>query len=399
MIPQLDLTRQYAALKPAIDAAIARVVSSQHFILGEEVASFEREVALYLGAKHAIGVASGSDALLLALMALGVGAGDRVITAPFSFFATAGAIARLGAIPVFADIDDTTLNLDPAAVRHLLKQGPAKAIIPVHLFGAAADIESFVSMGADFGVPIVEDTAQAIGASHRGRALGTWGQLGCFSFFPSKTLGAFGDAGLVTTNDDSLAARVRMLRVHGSSQRYLHDLVGVNSRLDALQAAVLRVKLPHVDAWVAARRRIAIRYADAFRDLPIGLPPASNPAPRVDFNAKAPRRNDTKTSPPGVSASLRQIPSHAFHQFTIRVRPPKSRDALAAHLSAAGIGSTVYYPCPLHRQKCFDALAYAAGSLPIAERAAAEVLSLPIFPELTDDELSEIIARVRTFFA
>jgi dTDP-4-amino-4,6-dideoxygalactose transaminase len=380
MISVLDLTRQYAALKPNIDGAIARVVSSQHFILGEEVAAFEREVAAYLGAKHAIGVASGSDALLLALMALDIKPGDRVITTPFSFFATAGAIARTGAIPVFAEIDDATLNLDPTAVRRLLERTPAKAILPVHLFGHPADVDAFAALSAEFSVPIIEDAAQAIGASHNGRAMGTWGAFGCFSFFPSKTLGAFGDAGLVSTNDDALAALVRKLRVHGSSQRYIHDVVGVNSRLDALQAAILRAKLPHVDAWIAARRRIAACYADAFRDLPIVLPPASA--------SKA--ASATGTAPAVVPA---------FHQFTVRVRQPKNRDALGAHLTAAGIGSTVYYPRPLHLQKCFAAFGYAAGSLPIAERAAAEVLSLPIYPELTDTEVAQIVDRVRSFFA
>jgi dTDP-4-amino-4,6-dideoxygalactose transaminase len=367
-VPLLDLTAQFAPLRGDVIAAITRVCDTQHFILGSEVEGLERELEAFLGIPHAIGVSSGTDALLAALMALGIGPGDEVVTTPFSFFATAGSIARVGARPVFVDIDRATFNIDAGAVASAITS-KTKAILPVHLFGQCADMEPIVEAAERAGVPIVEDAAQAIGACYRGRPAGGIGAIGCFSFFPTKNLGAFGDAGLVTTADGALARRLRALRQHGGEVKYHHDVVGANFRLDALQAAILRVKLPHLDSWTAARRRNAERYEALFGTADLG---------------------GTLTLPARSAHS-----THIYNQFVIRV---PERDRLRAHLQSSGIGTEVYYPIPLHLQPCFRDLGYRAGSFPVAETAANEALALPIYGELTEAQQSRVVETIRNFF-
>jgi dTDP-4-amino-4,6-dideoxygalactose transaminase len=367
-VPLLDLRAQYSSIRADVDAAITRVVESQHFILGPEVEGLEREVAAYCGVDHAIGLSSGTDALLIALMAHGIGPGDEVITTPFTFFASAGTVSRLGARPVFADIDPTSFNLAPGAVASALTE-QTRAIMPVHLFGRCLELDAIVQLVDARGLPIIEDAAQAIGAvDGAGRQAGAIGNAGCFSFFPTKNLGGFGDGGMVVTNDAELADRIAVLRVHGMRPKYFHRMVGGNFRLDALQAAVLRVKLPHLDSWSAARRRNAQRYRTLFAEA--GL-------------------NDGRVRLP------EDVPGHIYNQFVIRV---DQRDALRDSLGAAGIGTEIYYPLPLHLQECFHDLGYAPGDFPHAEAAAREVLALPIFPELTEDDLAEVVRAVATFF-
>ena len=368
-VPLLDLRALHRAIREEIDQAIARVVEAQAFVLGEEVRLFEEAIAARLGAGHAIGVASGSDALLLALVASGVGPGDEVVTTPFTFFATAGAIARLGARPVFVDIEPASWNLDPERVLSAL--GPrTRAIVPVHLYGRVARLSPWLDEARARGVAVVEDAAQAIDARRGGRAAGTIGSFGCLSFFPSKNLGAFGDGGLVLTNDPDRAARIRRLRTHGGEKMYRHDEVGMNSRLDAIQAAVLRAKLPYLDGWTEARRAIADRYRALLAEAGIS-----------DF--VRPAEDDTEGR-------------HVYHQFTIRA---VRRDDLRASLDAAGIGTAVYYPVPLHLQPCFADLGHRAGDFPEAERACREVLSLPISPTLTPEQQAYVVERIRVFYA
>jgi len=363
-VPLLDLQGQYAPLREEILAAIARVCDSQRFIGGAEVEAFEREIAAYLGVPHAIGLTSGTDALLIALMALGIGPGDEVITPTFSFFATAGAVSRVGATPIFVDIDPLTGNVDPDAVKAAI--GPkTRAIIPVHLYGQSADMEPILDAASRAGIPVIEDAAQAIGATYRGRQAGSLGTMGCFSFFPSKNLGAFGDAGLLTTGDDRLAHEVRLLRNHGAEPKYFHQRIGGNFRLDAVQAAVLRVKLPHLDRWTEMRRRNADRYDRLFA--------ASAAAARITLPARV---KDCR---------------HIFNQYVIRV---PHRDAVKARLDAAHIGSEIYYPVPFHLQECFARLGYRRGEFPAAEAAAAETLALPIYGELTEPQQREVVDAV-----
>jgi dTDP-4-amino-4,6-dideoxygalactose transaminase len=401
-VPILDLTRQYKTIKPEIDAAVANVLASGRFILGPEVKAFEEEVATYCNVKHAIGVASGTDALLLSLRALGVGPGDKVILPSFTFFATAGVVHNVGATPVFADIDPKTFNLDPAAVRRILTTNhelrtSIKAIIPVHLYGQMADMDEIMDIAKEYNIAVVEDAAQAIGATYSSnrsenhelrttnhapnglrttnhelgplaRKAGTIGDLGCFSFFPTKNLGAYGDGGMIVTNDDALAERVRILRVHGSKPKYYHRMVGVNSRLDALQAAILRVKLPHLDAWTAARQRVAARYDELLHDVE-----------GIETPYHAPNR------------------SQIFHQYTIRVLNGQ-RDKLRDFLKEQGIGTFIYYPLSLHVQECFQELGYCKGDLPQSELASQEVLSLPVFPELGEEEQTYVVRAIQDFF-
>ena len=363
-VPLLDLQGQYAPLREEILAAIARVCDSQRFIGGAEVEAFEREIAAYLGVPHAIGLTSGTDALLIALMALGIGPGDEVITPTFSFFATAGAVSRVGATPIFVDIDPLTCNVDPDAVKAAI--GPkTRAIIPVHLYGQSADMAPILDAAARAGIPVIEDAAQAIGATYRGRQAGSLGTMGCFSFFPSKNLGAFGDAGLLTTGDDRLAHEVRLLRNHGAEPKYFHQRIGGNFRLDAVQAAVLRGKLPHLDRWTEMRRRNADRYDRLFA--------ASAAAARITLPARV---KDCR---------------HIFNQYVIRV---PHRDAVKARLDAAHIGSEIYYPVPFHLQECFARLGYRRGEFPAAEAAAAETLALPIYGELTEPQQREVVDAV-----
>lgn len=362
-IPMLDVGAQNAPLMRELHEAAARVLATGRFILGPEVEAFEAELARYVGARHAIAVSSGTDALLVALMALEVGPGDEVITTPFTFFATAGSIARVGARPVFVDIDPVTFNLDPAR----LEVGPrTRAILPVHLFGQACDLRGLQAAAGD--IPIVEDAAQALGAGGAPGRVGAVGAFGCFSFFPSKNLGGFGDGGLVTTMDDELAERARVLRVHGAKPKYFHARIGGNFRLDALQAALLRVKLPHLDRWHAQRRANAARYTEIFRAA--GLP-------------------EVRLMPP---ASVNE--RHVYNQYVIRT---DRRDALAAHLADQGIASAIYYPKPLHLQECFSSLGYRAGDFPEAERACDEVLALPVYPELGEHQVVRIAETVIEF--
>jgi dTDP-4-amino-4,6-dideoxygalactose transaminase len=368
-VPLLDLQAQYAPLRDQILDAITRVCDSQRFILGPEVTALEHELAALIGVEHAVAVSSGTDALLLALMALDVGAGDEVITTTYSFFATAGAIVRLGATPVLADIDPVTYNIDPTAIEALITPR-TKAIMPVHLYGLCAEMDPILAVAARTGIPVIEDAAQAIGSIYHGRPAGSMGSLGCFSFFPSKNLGAFGDAGLVTTNDAALAKRAALLRMHGMEPKYYHHLVGGNFRMDALQAAVLRVKAPHLAAWTEGRRVNATRYATLFNDAglldSIVLPVA----------------------PTGLY--------HIFNQFIVRV--PR-RDELKVFLDARGIGNEIYYPVPFHLQPCFADLGHTRGDFPRAEAAATETIAIPIYSELTFDQQRTVVGAISAFMA
>lgn len=367
-VPLLDLKAQYAGIREDVLAAITRVCDSQRFILGPEVDAFEREMAELLHVRHAVGVSSGTDALLAALMALKIGPGDEVVTSPYSFFATAGSIARLGARPVFVDIDAATFNLDVASVEAACTPA-TKAIIPVHLYGLMAEMPPLLEVARRRALAVVEDAAQAIGAHRDGCQAGATGDIGCFSFFPSKNLGAFGDAGLLTTNNDGLAHALGLLRVHGSEPKYFHRVVGGNFRIDALQAAVLRVKAPHLAGWTEGRRRNARRY----REL-------------IDA-AGLTRHVTVPVEPPGAF--------HIYHQFVIRV---EKRDALRAHLRSRGVETEIYYPVPLHLQECFVSLGYQNGAFPHAEAAARETLALPIYSELTDAQLNHVVGAMAEFF-
>jgi dTDP-4-amino-4,6-dideoxygalactose transaminase len=379
-IPLLDLKAENAPLLPEIREAFERVFAKNAFVLGQEVEFFEKEVAAYLGVKHAIGVSSGTDALLVAMMALGVGPEDEVVTSTFSFFATAGCISRLGARPVFVDVDPVTLNIDATAVGAALSDR-TRAIMPVHLYGQPADMSALKAISEAFAVPIVEDAAQAIGAHHALGPVGGLGALAGFSFYPTKNLGGFGDGGLVTTDDDTLAERVRILRVHGGERRYYHAVIGGNFRLDGLQGAALRVKLPHLTAWTEGRKKNAQLYDLLFleEDLPEGA----------------------------LITPKRIEPGHVYNQYVIRVRDPihgpaspgtpALRDRLRAHLTDRRIGSEVYYPLPLHLQDCFASLGYGLGSFPEAERAAGEVLALPVHQATTQGQIERVVTEIGRF--
>lgn len=360
-VPFLDLRRQYRAISPEIDGAIRDVLEGSQFILGPNVAAFEQELAEFCGATHGIGVASGSDALRLALQAVGVGPGAEVITPSFTFVATAEAIVQLGAIPIFADIDPTTYTLDPDEVRARVTTR-TRAVVPVHLYGHPCDMDPLRSLADALGLALIEDAAQAVGAEDRGRRVGSLGDLACFSFFPTKNLGGYGDGGFVTTNDPALADRVLVLREHGSREKYLHEEIGWSSRLDELQAAVLRVKLRHLEAWTERRRGHAAHYRARLAGLPLGLP-------HERLGARA-----------------------VYHLFTIRT---SDRDGLQKSLDRAGIRTRVYYPLPLHLQR-----PYRSGKpLPESERASQEVLSLPLYPELEPEELDTVAGAVAAHFA
>jgi dTDP-4-amino-4,6-dideoxygalactose transaminase len=367
-IPLLDLRAQHATIREEALREVIRVMDTQQFILGEEVARLEAAVAAYCGTAAAVGCGSGTDALVLALMALGVGPGDEVVTVPYTFFATAGAIVRVGARPVFVDVDEATCQMDVAQVRGVLERHErVKAIIPVHLFGGVVDMAPLLEVARERQVAVVEDAAQAIGAEYEGRRVGALGRVGCFSFFPSKNLGGWGDGGMLTTSDEELAERLRALRVHGSRVKYYHEWVGINSRLDALQAAVLRVKLRYLDQWTAGRQRNAARYRERLRAA--GVP--------VRFQETA----------AGVTR-------HVANQFVIRV---ERRDELKAALGAAGIGTEIYYPLPLHRQACFRELGYGEGDFPASERWAKESLALPVYAELTEEDIEAVCGEIIRF--
>jgi len=384
-VPLLDLRLQYQALRGEIEAALEAVCASQAFILGPAVQALEQQIAAYSGCRHGIGVSSGTDALLVALMALGIGPGDEVITSPYTFFATGGTIARVGARPLFCDIDPATFNMDPAAVRRLVAErcerkegalrdrvtgGRIAALLPVHLYGQVADMAPLEAIAREHSLPIIEDAAQAIGAEDAaGRRAGSIGDIGCLSFFPTKNLGAFGDAGMCVTNDARLAERLEILRVHGGRPKYYHAYIGGNFRLDELQAAVLNVKLPHLDAWSAARQRNAAYYDRAFASAGLGAALA--------------------TPPPAPAAR------HIYNQYVVRAR---DRDGLRRHLAERGVGTEIYYPVPLHLQQCFAYLEHRAGDFPEAERAARETLALPIYPELTERQLQYVVDAVAEYY-
>src|SRR5688572_5233949 len=384
-VPLLDLKGQYAPLRAEIETAIKEVCDEQRFVLGPRVAELESSVADYCQTKHGLGLSSGTDALLLALMALDIGPGDEVITTPFTFFATAGVVARLGARPFFCDIDAATFNLDPAAVERAIAErcerkgdrlvnratgGALKALIPVHLYGQMADLDAFAEIARRYRLAIVEDAAQAIGAALAdGRRAGSVGDVGCLSFFPTKNLGAFGDAGMNVTSDSELHERMRILRVHGGEPKYYHALIGGNFRLDELQAAVLVIKLKHLDDWTRARQANAAHYDELFKEADLG----------------------------GAITVPARVPGfrHIFNQYVIRVK--KHRDDLRAHLGANGVGTEIYYPVPLHAQRCFGYLEHDPNDFPASQRAAAEVLALPIYPELTAEQREYVVRQIASF--
>jgi dTDP-4-amino-4,6-dideoxygalactose transaminase len=368
-VPLLNLTRQFAPMREEILAEIAKVFDSQKFILGDNVSAFETEIAAYLGAPHAVGVSSGTDALLAALMALGIGPGDEVVVPAFSFFATAGVVSRLGAVPVFADIERDIFNLSAESFESKITPR-TRAVVPVHLYGQCARMEPIHAVAGDRGIAVVEDACQAIGATigtswGRGRFAGTLGAIGAYSFFPTKNLGASGDAGLVTTPDAAVASRLRDLRVHGMNPKYFHSEIGGNFRLDELQAAVLRVKLRRLEGWSEARRAVAARYRELL----------------------APSAASGKVVLPAEAEGNR----HVYHQFVVRVA---RRDEVRRRMAEAGVGTEVYYPVPLHLQKCFAPLGGRPGDLPESERAAAEVLALPVWPELEPEEIEAVASAL-----
>jgi dTDP-4-amino-4,6-dideoxygalactose transaminase len=368
-IPLLDLKAQHATIRDEILPEVLRLIDSQQFILGAEVEKLEAEIAAYCGTEFAVGCASGTDALSLAYMALEIGPGDEVITTPYTFFATVSTITRAGATPVFVDIDPGTFNIDVSRLEAALDRHPkVKAITPVHLFGACADMDPILELAAPRGIAVVEDAAQAIGAEYKGRRAGRMGLMGCFSFFPSKNLGGYGDGGMVTTNDPGLAARLKALRVHGEKAKYHHQWVGLNSRLDSLQAAALRVKLRHLDAWSAARAANAARYAEAFARLA------------------------TPICPPSVADHSTR---HIYNQYVIRA--PR-RDGLQEWLRDRGIGNAIYYPIPLHLQPCFAYLGGKPGDLPASEACAADSLALPVYAELPERDLQAVAETVAAFY-
>ena len=363
-VPFLNLTAQYGALKPELLAAVEKTLASGHYILGPNVAALETELAAYTGTRFGVGVNSGSDALTLALRALEIGPGDEVITTPFTYIAPAEAIHQMGARIVFADIDPHTFNINSAEVAKKITER-TKAIIPVHLFGQAAPLKELMAISEARGIQLVEDCAQAIGATYDGKPAGSFGGLGCFSFYPTKNLGADGDGGMVVTSDEALAKKLRMLRVHGIERRYHHDLHGYNSRLDEIQAAILRVKLPHLEAWNQRRRQIAARYDAGLAGLPLELPvtPATN--------------------------------THVYHVFAVL---SERRDALQQFLQEHGVPTIIYYPKPLHLQKVYADLGFREGDFPVAEEISRKILPLPMYPELTDDQVDYVIATIRQFF-
>jgi dTDP-4-amino-4,6-dideoxygalactose transaminase len=379
-VPLLDLKAQYQQIKSEIEPVLLRVAESQYFILGPDVTELEKNIAAYVGASHAIGVSSGTDALLLALMALDIGPGDGVIVPTFSFFATAGVVSRLNATPIFVDIDKRSYNLAPELLEEAFEKYRhsvnIKAIIPVHLFGQAADMDRIMAFADRHGLSVIEDAAQAIGTEYSdGRKVGSIGTAGCFSFFPSKNLGAFGDGGIITTNDAELAKRMELLRVHGAEKRYFHEMIGGNFRLDALQAAVLNIKLPYLDDWHDGRRKNAALYNMLFANAGV-----------ID--------SGKVTIPASVHEPHRVRHPHIYNQYCIRVN---NRDGLMEHLTVHGIGCAIYYPVPFHRQKCFADLPGSADSFPVADEVCNDILALPVYPELTKEMIEEVVTKVVEF--
>lgn len=403
-IPLLDLNRQYDSIKGEIKTAIDEVLESQYFIMGDEVKAFEDEVGAYCKANHAYGCASGSDALLLALMAIDLQPGDYVITSPFTFFATAGAISRIGGIPVFLDIEKDSYNLDPKQVRRFMegehpvykKLNPdrekIKAVIPVHLYGQMADMDPIMNIAEEYGLTVIEDAAQAIGAECKGKRAGSIGDFGCFSFFPSKNLGAFGDAGLVTVKNEKLAEKLDILRLHGAKPKYHHSLVGINSRLDTIQAAVLSVKLKYLDEWSERRREIAHRYNRLFDEAGVSGELGDCSESCVEMGGRGCSLNPNKIiTPQETTGSKENNGRHIYHQYTIR---SSKRDQIAKALSDHNIGHSVYYPVSLHEQECFSYLGYQPKDCPVSHCATKQAISIPIFPELKEEEIEKVVEVV-----
>jgi len=374
-VPLLDLKSQYQSIKQDVLKVTNEIFESQYFIMGPRVVQLEQEIAAYCGVKHAVGVSSGTDALLISLMAAEIGEGDLVITTPYTFFATVGSIMRVGARPVFVDIDPDTFNIDPQKLEKLFHDMDAetrthvKGVIPVHLYGQCADMEPIMAIAQKYDIVVIEDAAQAIGAEYKGKRAGSIGDLGCFSFFPSKNLAAFGDGGIVTANSDDLHNKLAILRSHGAKPKYHHKMVGGNFRLDALQAAIVSIKLKHLDNWTHARQKNAARYNELFQDS--GL--------------------DEWVVLPTVTEDR-----HIYNQYVIRLK--KNRDQLRQFLQEEGIGSEIYYPRPLHLQECFADLVYKNGDFPVAEQAALQTLALPIYPELTSDQQDYVVSKIKAFF-
>ena len=364
-VPLLDLKIQYGAIRQEVEAALKKVIENQDFILGEEARILEKEIAEYCGSKFAVGVASGTDALILSLKALGIGPDDEVITTPFTFFATAESISIVGAKPVFVDIEPRTYNIDPALIEKKITK-KTKAIMPVHLYGQCADMDPIMDAAKRHGLKVIEDNAQAIGAAYKGRKSGSIGDIGALSFFPSKNLGAFGDGGMIVTNNAKLADRIKTLRVHGSAVRYIHSEIGMNSRLDNLQAAVLRIKLKYLDGWLEARRKTAEFYKEKLKGLPVITPHV-----------------------PGNNV-------HTYHQYTLRTK--KGRERLMKFLLGSGIETRTYYPIPLHLQDCYKGLKHEEGDMEESENAADEVFSIPIFPEMTQVQKEHVVDTITGFF-
>lgn len=375
-VPLLDLKKQYKAIKEEIFEAAEEIFESQYFILGPKVESLETEIAEYCCSKHAVGVSSGTDALLISLMAANIGPGDGVITTTYTFFATAGAISRVGARPIFVDIDPDTYNISPAGIERAIaamtgtEQKRLKGIIPVHLYGQCADMDPILKLAIKYNLVVIEDAAQAIGAEYRGKRAGSMGDFGCFSFFPSKNLGAFGDGGMVTTNSDEFYEKLRIFRVHGSHPKYYHKVIGGNFRLDAFQAAVVSIKLKHLDRWTNARQENANKYRTLFQNSVL------------DDVIKLPVEKEDR---------------HIYNQFVISVKG--KRDGLRRFLADAGIGTEVYYPVPMNLQECFSDLNYQKGGFPVAEHAALHTLALPVYPELSDDQQAYVVEKVKAFYS
>ncbi|MFA5255535.1 MAG: DegT/DnrJ/EryC1/StrS family aminotransferase [Candidatus Omnitrophota bacterium] len=365
-IPILDLTAQYKSIKTEIDAAIKKVVDSQHFILGPEVEAFENEVAAYCGTKYAVGVASGTDALILSLKALGIGPGDEVITTPFTFFATAESVSLVGAKPVFVDIDPKTYCINPELIEDKITKN-TRAIIPVHLFGQCADMDRVMEIARINNLKVIEDTAQAMGATYNGKQAGSMGDAGALSFFPSKNLGGFGDGGMIITNNKALADKIKMLRVHGSTVRYIHSAIGTNSRLDAFQAAILRVKLKYLNKWLDGRRKVAKYYDESLQGMPV------------------------------ITPYLPPYNVHTYHLYVLRIKP--NPEQLAKFLNDGGIEARTYYPVSLHMQECYKNLGYKIGDLKESESASPETLAIPIYPELGAAEMKYIVDKIRSYAA
>lgn len=406
MIPLLDLQAQYRSIKKEVDASIHEVLDSQYFIMGESVKDFEKEVNQYTKANHSLGCASGSDALLLALMAIDIEPGDYVITSPFTFFATAGAISRLGAIPIFIDIEHDSFNIDPEKIREFLEgesdlakklQIPIekiKAIIPVHLYGQMADMDPIMEIAKEYDLFVIEDAAQSIGSKYKGKDAGTIGDFGCFSFFPSKNLGAYGDGGLITVKNDALAEKTNILRLHGAKPKYHHKYVGINSRLDAIQAAVLSVKLKYLNEWSQRRNEIAHLYNSLFQES--GLVSEYEGCSECVSNTSCEFPDGKIVLPKETTGAQGENGFHIYHQYTVRV---KNRDGLSEFLDSEKIGNAVYYPVPLHIQECFSDLGYDAEDCSNAVCASRTAISLPIFPELADEQVKEVARKISQFMS